>query len=164
MSVLVFWALNMSVALLSMEGQKADFIKNILICVPKMNEGFRVWNDMRVSNYWQNFHFWVNFKGLLLSKRYFPTFIFISVKVISLHSCIWVERFSAVCLCTTSKCEILNYSTLFRICTDRRTPILFCLQACVTLSVKPQLNYFFCDLLFSTKNHPIYGKYHSVKV
>ncbi len=159
MSVLVFWALNMSVALLSMEGQKADFIKNILICVPKMNEGLRVWNDMRVSNYWQNFHFWVNFKGLLLSKRYLPTFIFISVKVISLHSCIWVERFSAVCLCTTSKCEILKYFfSILKILFSSILKILFCLQACVTLSVKPQLNNFFSDLLFSTKNHPIYGK------
>ncbi len=36
MSLLPFWAPNMSVALLSMQGQKAlDFIKNILICVPK---------------------------------------------------------------------------------------------------------------------------------
>ncbi len=42
MSLLTFWALNVIVALLlSMQGQKADFsdfIKNILICVPKMNE------------------------------------------------------------------------------------------------------------------------------
>ncbi len=36
MSLLPFWTPNMSVALLSMQGQKAlDFIKNILICVPK---------------------------------------------------------------------------------------------------------------------------------
>ncbi len=21
----------------------------------------RVWNDMSVNNYWQNFHFWVNY-------------------------------------------------------------------------------------------------------
>ncbi len=34
--LLHFWALNVSVLLLSMEGQK-DFIKNILICIPKMN-------------------------------------------------------------------------------------------------------------------------------
>ncbi len=36
------WALNIVVSLLSMEGQKAsieNFIKNILIFVPKMNEG-----------------------------------------------------------------------------------------------------------------------------
>ncbi len=33
-------SLNVVVALLSMQGQKIlDFIKNILICVPKMNEG-----------------------------------------------------------------------------------------------------------------------------
>ncbi len=32
---------DISVALLSMQGQRAglDFIKNILICVPKINEG-----------------------------------------------------------------------------------------------------------------------------
>ncbi len=40
MSLLPFWALNVSVALLSMQGQKAlGFHQNILICVPKMNEG-----------------------------------------------------------------------------------------------------------------------------
>ncbi len=40
MFLLPFWILNVSVALLSMEGQKLlDFIKNILICVTKMNEG-----------------------------------------------------------------------------------------------------------------------------
>ncbi len=36
MSLLPFWDLNMVVALLSM-GQSYEFIKNILICVPKMN-------------------------------------------------------------------------------------------------------------------------------
>ncbi len=36
---LCFWALNLSVVLLSMEGQKAlGFHQNILICVPKMNQ------------------------------------------------------------------------------------------------------------------------------
>ncbi len=40
MSLLRFWAQDKVVALLSMQGQKAlDFIKNILICVPKINEG-----------------------------------------------------------------------------------------------------------------------------
>ncbi len=34
----------------------------------------------------------------------------------------------------------------------------------VTLSVKTQLKSFFCDLLFSTKKHPPYGKEHSVKI
>ncbi len=33
----------------------------------------------------------------------------------------------------------------------------------VTLSVKTQLKSFFCVFLFSTKNHPTYGKEHSVK-
>ncbi len=28
----------------------SDFIKNILICVPKINKVLQVWNDMRVSN------------------------------------------------------------------------------------------------------------------
>ncbi len=38
--LLPFWALNVVTLLLSMQGQKAlDFIKNILICVSKMNEG-----------------------------------------------------------------------------------------------------------------------------
>ncbi len=36
MSLILFWALNVAVPLLSMQGQKVlDFI-----CVPKMNEGF----------------------------------------------------------------------------------------------------------------------------
>ncbi len=40
MSLLYFWAWNISVALLPMQGQKlSDFIQNILICVPRMNEG-----------------------------------------------------------------------------------------------------------------------------
>ncbi len=34
----------------------------------------------------------------------------------------------------------------------------------LTLSVKTQLKSFYCDLLFSTKNHPSYGKEHSVKL
>ncbi len=39
-SLLPFGALNMSVELLFMQGQKAPgFHKNILICVLKMNEG-----------------------------------------------------------------------------------------------------------------------------
>ncbi len=48
MSLLRFWALNVVVSLLSMQGQKAlDFIKNVLICVPKMNEGLAgsVWQE-----------------------------------------------------------------------------------------------------------------------
>ncbi len=41
-----FWALNVVVPFLSMQGQKAlRFNQNILICVLKMN---KVWNDMRV--------------------------------------------------------------------------------------------------------------------
>ncbi len=40
MPLLPFWALNLSVALLSMQVRKlSDFIKNIFICVLKMNEG-----------------------------------------------------------------------------------------------------------------------------
>ncbi len=40
MSLLRFWALNILVKLLSMQGQKAlGFHKNILIFVPKMNKG-----------------------------------------------------------------------------------------------------------------------------
>ncbi len=38
--------------------ESSDFIKNIFICVPKINEGLACWKDMRVSNKWQNFHFW----------------------------------------------------------------------------------------------------------
>ncbi len=34
----------------------------------------------------------------------------------------------------------------------------------VTLSVKTQLKSFFCDFLFSTKNHPPHGKEHSAKI
>ncbi len=40
MALLPFWVLNMVVALLFMKGQRALISsKNILICVPKMNEG-----------------------------------------------------------------------------------------------------------------------------
>ncbi len=40
MSLLSFWALNVVVVLLSMQGQKTlGFHQNILICVLKMNEG-----------------------------------------------------------------------------------------------------------------------------
>ncbi len=39
-SILPFWAVIVVILLLSIEGQKAlGFHKNILICVPKMNEG-----------------------------------------------------------------------------------------------------------------------------
>ncbi len=42
MSLLPFWALNVVVPLVSMQGQKAlGFHKKYLICVPKMNEGLR---------------------------------------------------------------------------------------------------------------------------
>ncbi len=38
-----FWALNMLVVLLSMQGQKAlIFLQNIIICVLKMNKGLTV--------------------------------------------------------------------------------------------------------------------------
>ncbi len=52
MSLLPFWALNVSVALLSMEGVRklSNFIKNILISIPKMNKVLWVWNDMRVNH------------------------------------------------------------------------------------------------------------------
>ncbi len=48
MSLLSFWALNVSVALQSMQGQKAlGFHQKYLnLC----SEDERVWNDMRVSN------------------------------------------------------------------------------------------------------------------
>ncbi len=40
MSLLPFWALNVVVVLLSMQGQKiSDFIQNMLICVAKMDDG-----------------------------------------------------------------------------------------------------------------------------
>ncbi len=41
MPLLTFWVLNVSVALLSMQGKKylGFYKKNILICVLKMNEG-----------------------------------------------------------------------------------------------------------------------------
>ncbi len=41
MSLIPFWAFNLSDTLLSMQGQKAlGFHQNILICVQKMNEDF----------------------------------------------------------------------------------------------------------------------------
>ncbi len=42
--------------------------------------------------------------------------------------------------------------------------VSFILHTYVTLSVKTQLKSFFVDLLFSTKNHPSYGKEHSMKM
>ncbi len=35
-------------------GGNVGFIKNIMTSVLKMNESLWVWNDMRVSNWWQN--------------------------------------------------------------------------------------------------------------
>ncbi len=62
MFLLPVWALNVSVVLLSMQGQKAlGFIKNILICVPKINEGLTgFWTTCRwvINN---NFNLWVNY-------------------------------------------------------------------------------------------------------
>ncbi len=39
----------------------SDFIKNILICVPKMNKSLMSLEWQRVSKLWQNLHFWVNY-------------------------------------------------------------------------------------------------------
>ncbi len=50
MSLLRFCALIVVITLLSMSKELSEFIINILICVLKMNEVLRVWNDMRVSN------------------------------------------------------------------------------------------------------------------
>ncbi len=70
MSLLPFWALNVSVALLSMQGQKfSDLIKNILICVLKMNKGLTGLEG-------KNFHSWVNYNfkhvGLRFSRHIPP--------------------------------------------------------------------------------------------
>ncbi len=60
MSLLRFWALNMVVVLLSVQGQKAlRFNHIILICVLKMNKGITIFGTMR--GYRQNFYFWVNY-------------------------------------------------------------------------------------------------------
>ncbi len=33
-----------------------------------MNEGLKVWNDMRVSNLWQNLNFWMNYPFNILTE------------------------------------------------------------------------------------------------
>jgi len=40
-----------------MDRKLSDFIKNIFICIPKMNEGL---DDIMSSLSSENFHFWVN--------------------------------------------------------------------------------------------------------
>ncbi len=51
MSLLPFWVLNVSVVLLSMQGQKAlGFHQKYLNCVLSMNEGLTGLEDMMVSN------------------------------------------------------------------------------------------------------------------
>ncbi len=58
--ILPFWALNVVVSCCLWRVKKlSDFIKNISICIPKMNKGLTVWNDMRAN--WQSKHFWVNY-------------------------------------------------------------------------------------------------------
>ncbi len=42
--------------------------------------------------------------------------------------------------------------------------IIWPAPVCDLLYEKPAKVIFFCDLLFSTKNHPSYGKEHSVKL
>ncbi len=52
MSLLPFWALNVSVVLLSMQGQKALRLhpKYLNLC-SEDEQVLRAWNDMKVSNY-----------------------------------------------------------------------------------------------------------------
>ncbi len=50
MSFLPFWALNVVVALLSMEGQRALGFYQTFLNLIMLNEGLTVWNDMRVNN------------------------------------------------------------------------------------------------------------------
>ncbi len=52
MSLLPFWVLNVSAALLSMQGQKALGLqqKYLNLCSEDGRRSYRVWNDMRVSN------------------------------------------------------------------------------------------------------------------
>ncbi len=52
MSLLPFWALNVSVVLLSMEGQNAVGFhqKYLNLCSKEEIRSLQVWNDMRVSN------------------------------------------------------------------------------------------------------------------
>ncbi len=59
MSLPPFWALNMVVPLLSMQGQKAiGFHQKYHNLYSKLwTKVLQVWNDMSVSNYWQNFIF-----------------------------------------------------------------------------------------------------------
>ncbi len=51
----ILTTLNVVATCLCRVRKLSDFIKNILICVSKMNKC--LWNDMRVSNKWQNFPF-----------------------------------------------------------------------------------------------------------
>ncbi len=45
----VFLDRGRSIAVYGRVRKLSDFIKNILICVQKINKGLRVWNDMRRS-------------------------------------------------------------------------------------------------------------------
>ncbi len=36
-----------------------NIIQNIFFCVPQ-KKLLQIWTDMRVSKWWQNFHFWVD--------------------------------------------------------------------------------------------------------
>ncbi len=57
------WALNVLVALLSKQGQKALGFhqKYFHLCSKDERRSFVFWTDMRVSNSWQNFYFMVSY-------------------------------------------------------------------------------------------------------
>ncbi len=38
-----------------------NFLQNIFLCVQQTKKFIQVWNYLRVSKWWQHFHFWVNY-------------------------------------------------------------------------------------------------------
>ncbi|XP_052406092.1 coatomer subunit zeta-2 isoform X2 [Carassius gibelio] len=75
MSLLLFWTLNMVVALLSIEGQKAlRFQNDFLICDPKMDKGLMGLNDVREPSLYTVKAVFIldNDGNRLLSKYYDP--------------------------------------------------------------------------------------------
>ncbi len=73
MSLVPFWALNVVVVLLSMQGQKALGFHQKYLMFRRWTKVLQVWNDMRVSNSWQKFHFWVNYPFKQMLEGHYQT-------------------------------------------------------------------------------------------
>ncbi len=59
-----------------------NFLQNIFLCV-QQNKFIQVWNYLRVSKLWQNFHFWVNyhFKVKIILSKIISKIIFIDTQM-----------------------------------------------------------------------------------